>query len=100
MISIPFNDWSKERIKAGQKCATSRYKRYGKPGDTFMVDGETYELTHVVKRRLGIVAYYYFEEEGAKNPQEFIQIWEEIHPKRGFIPDDIVWYHAFRKVEE
>lgn len=99
MIYIPFNEWSKERIKAGVKTATSRYKKYGEAGDRFVVDGEIFELVEVVKMKLGIVAELHYEEEGAKSPEEFKKIWIDIHPKRGFRADDMVWFHRFRKVE-
>lgn len=29
-MNIPFNDWSKERIKQGRKFCTSRHKKYTK----------------------------------------------------------------------
>ncbi len=43
-ITIPFNDWSKERLRGQLKKATSRYKKYGDVGDTFIVQGYSYEL--------------------------------------------------------
>ena len=36
-INIPFNDWSKEKLRSQNKKATSRNSKYGKVGDTFKV---------------------------------------------------------------
>lgn len=99
MINIPFNDWSCTQLKKGRKIATTRTKPYGKPGDTFEVDGLEYQLFGVQKIRLGEVASKFFEEEGCDSPEEFKKVWKEIHPKRGFIETDEVYLHKFRCLE-
>lgn len=96
---VPFNDWSRERLAAGDKTATTRTSRYGRPGDRFEVEGSIYELTHVLKLPLVIVAEHFYEQEGCEESAEFVEIWEDIHPRKGFEPDWEVWLHLFREVE-
>jgi hypothetical protein len=103
-IEIPFNEWSRDKLKYGKICTcTSRTKRYGYEGDTFRVDfGEyyaIYRLTHVVRLPLWLVRDYLYKAEGATSTSDFVRVWKEIHPKRGFEPDDIVYTHFFKVVE-
>lgn len=94
-IEIPFNIWSKNRISKQTKKATSRYKKYGNVGDTFIVDGFKYKLELIIKVPLWFIAEDLYRTEGANSKEEFIMIWEEIHPRKGFAPFDEVWYHHF-----
>lgn len=97
-VDIPFNDWSEQRLQAGHKTATTRTKRYGDPGDRFRAAGHVWELTHVVKLPLGIVAEQFYDLEGARTTATFVEVWEDIHPRRGFERDWAVWLHLFREV--
>jgi len=98
-IMIPFNEWSKEQLRAGKKICTCRRKPYGKLGDTFEVEGILYILTDVVQARLSEVAEYWYDFEGCNSPEEFKQVWKLIHRKIGFIPDMVVYLHCFEKKE-
>ena len=98
-IKIPFNQWSKNRLVNQTKKATSRYQKYGKVGDTFKVDGVEYELELVIKLPLWFIAEDLYHSEGAKSVEEFVAVWREIHPKRGYKPYDEVWYHHFKEWE-
>lgn len=106
-IEIPFNDWSKDKLRGDKKTATTRSKPYGSPGDTFEVDltimefdGDirTYELTLVTKKTLMVVANNHYDEEGAESPQEFIEVWNQLHPRRKYRPMDIKWFHKFKEI--
>ena len=94
-IEIPFNGWSQEKLLQGVKSATSRYRKYGDIGDTFIQSGKCYYINLVVKLPLWFIRNYLYETEGCKTPEEFENIWIKIHPKRGFRLDDMVWYHHF-----
>lgn len=96
-VDIPMNGWSEERLAQERKWATSRTERYGEPGDTFEVNGIEYVLTHIVKVPLGVVAEQFYDIEGADSRAEFIEVWEDIHYRRGFDPEWSVWLHLFRK---
>jgi len=102
-IDIPFNDWSKNRLLDRRKTATTRSKRYGEPGDTFEVDlsprpFKSYELVSIELMTLKEIAEEHYDEEGAESPQEFIEVWNEIHPFRKYRPDDKKWFHKFKEV--
>lgn len=98
-IKIPFNDWSKERLERGDKIATTRTKKYGNIGDTFLVDFhatmEEYELLAIFPLTLENVAKYLYHIEGAKSPDEFKEVWCQIHKRMGWEPCRIVYVHLF-----
>jgi hypothetical protein len=109
-IEIPFNDWSKDKLRRGIKTATTRSKKYGEPGDTFEVRFNleqherfsrvrTYELVSITRKSLANVAERHFKEEGAESPQEFIEVWNDTHPRRKFRSQDIKYFHRFKEVQ-
>lgn len=97
-VGIPFNEWSLERLLDGRKTATSRNKKYGKAGDVFIIRKKVFKLISIEKMKLIIIAKFHYKEEGAKYPEEFIEIWKQIHPKRGWEPDKRVWFHKFEQI--
>lgn len=82
--NIPFNKWSMEKIKQGRKCCTSRIKKYEVEG-----------VTHIERMDLQTVKNSYWKQEGADSPEEFEEIWRQIHPRRGFIGSDKIYVHWF-----
>ena len=64
---IPFNKWSKERIKQGRKLCTSRTRTWDDP-----------RVKMVWYAPLGFVRDYLWQPEGADNPEEFERIWRSI----------------------
>jgi hypothetical protein len=97
-IEIPFRADMRKAIADGAKCCTSRNKRYGKIGDTFRIDGRTYRLTDVRRLSLYTVAQRCFGLEGVNSPQEFETLWADIHPRKGWDPEQLVWTHFFEEV--
>ena len=102
-VEIKFNEWSKERLKTKTKLATTRNKRYGKIGDTFIVHLEQvdylFELLAVFQLSLYDVASKLYYVEGAESPLAFRKVWEDIHPKAGWQPDKKVYVHLFRLIK-
>mgnify|MGYP000508473649 CR=1 FL=1 len=104
-IEIPFNKWSKERLYEERKCATTRNKKYGNVGDWFEVifkdkdEIRKYQLIEVTKTLLRSVASFRWKEEGADSPEEFKKIWKEIHPRKGWMAEQEVWFHLFRELD-
>lgn len=104
-IEIPFNEWSKERLRLKTKLATTRNKRYGKIGDTFVVQwvhpniDYEFELLAVFRLKLYDVASQLYYIEGANSPKDFRKVWEDIHPRAGWQPDKLVYVHLFRLKE-
>lgn len=100
LVDIPMNEWSQERLKAGEKTATTRTERYGSPGDYFKECGKLYVFTHTVKVPLKVVANHFWGHEGAESRDEFIEVWEGIHYRKGFVPDWEVYLHLFQPIKE
>lgn len=96
-IKIPFKEWSIRELRIN-KFVTSRPTKYGQPGDTFIVENMKFEINHVEKVTLGFVANVMFEAEGVSSPDEFIEAWNEIHPRKKFDPDQMVFLHVFTEI--
>lgn len=99
-IEIPFLERFRKPMLGGQKCMTSRNKRHGKVGDTFNKFGATFRLVWIFKLPLSAVANLFHESEGFATSNDFIECWKELHPRKGYVQDQIVWVHKFEKLEE
>jgi len=93
-INIPFNKWSKERLRY-TKRATTRTKKYGEIGDYFYADGTKFILNLVIKVPLWFVLQELWGSEGAVNEFELHEVWADLHPKKGVDINQMVWYHHF-----
>ena len=83
-------------LLSGRKIWTSRNKKYGVTGDTFEIFNREFSIQDVRRMTLDEVSYNY-EDEGCKTRDEFIQVWKKIHPRKGWIPEQKVWVHVFKK---
>ena len=97
-ITIPFMAEFGDRMLAGEKTATTRNKKYGNGGDLFSAFGHSFRLTKVSKVYLGDVCTTAYEREGFKSQPEFIEVWKKLHPRKGFVPEQEVWFHEFKLV--
>ena len=67
---IPFNEWSRERIKQNRKFMTSRHKRYDKDP----------RVIHILdKMQWGEIRDRFWQLEGADNPMELQRAIENIY---------------------
>jgi len=98
-IEIPFNEWSKEKLNLCVKEATSRTKKYGDIGDTFIVGSQKYEIDLIIKLPLWFIAQVLYKSEGALNMYEFFQVWDKIHFRKKMELDKEIWYHHFKEIE-
>lgn len=103
-VDIPFNEWSKGRLTAGKKTATTRTDRYGETGDWFRVPDahgriRMYELTDVREVPLHVVRDEYYNREGCESAKMFERIWKKIHPQRGWEDNWDVYLHLFEEVD-
>jgi hypothetical protein len=96
-IEIPFRQDMRDAILEGRKVCTSRNSRYGYPGDYFILGGRKYVITLIRRLPLKEVAETFHREEGVEDQTHFIWLWEEIHPRKGFNPDQLVWTHFFQE---
>jgi len=98
-ISIPFRDDMKVAMATSLKICTTRNKKYGDPEDYFMFwfNNMIFKctLTRVEKNELGFVARWLFAPEGFQEPHEFVDIWTELHPRKGFVDTQVAWTHWF-----
>ena len=92
-IKIPFNGWSKDKIRLQKKTATTRNQKYGETGDIFWVEKKMFKLDLVIKLPLWFVITELYPSEGAESMMELKKVWEDIHPRKGYVPEQIVWYH-------
>lgn len=97
-IEIPFREEFREAMLSDRKLLTSRNKKYGDAGDRFSIFGAEFELVWVRRLPLGTVADRMWTGEGVSSAQEFIEIWNELHPRKGFDPSQRVWVHHFARV--
>lgn len=95
-VQIKFRPAFCGKMLAGIKTMTCRTKQMGEPGDWFTVFGQEFELTHVMRMRLGYVGSDCFKQEGCDSVQEFMDVWTSIHPGKGFDKEQCVWAHCFR----
>jgi len=95
-ITIPFMAEFEERMLTGKKTATTRNKKYGNGGDLFSAFNHTFQLTKVYKVYLQDVCATAYEKEGFNSQPEFIECWKKLHPRKGYVPDQEVWFHEFK----
>lgn len=97
-VKIPFKSQFQEAMLNGRKTMTSRTKRYGKEKDTFDVFGATFVITSIYQASLMFVANECYLDEGVDSSYDFVKIWEQIHPRKGFQPSQNVWVHEFKRI--
>ena len=97
-IKIPFMDEFRQPMILGKKTVTSRNKKYGEPKDTFKNWGIEFRLEWIDYLPLAIVASNYYREEGFNHPDDFVECWGKLHPRKGFIPDHKVYMHKFKRL--
>lgn len=95
LTTLPFRPEFDPKIADGSKTATARSKRYGLPGDRLQTRVGVVVLDSVEQVPLGVVAQQHYAVEGCKTPSEFVAIWWRIHPRVGYDPEKVVWFHRF-----
>jgi len=96
-VSIPFQERFIIPMESGIKTKTSRNKKYGEVGNIFINNTHIYQITEIERMELGVVAKIYYRQEGFNSPQEFIDCWVGLHPREGFVPNQKVWVHSFKR---
>jgi len=96
-VTIRFRPSFREAFLSGQKITTARMEKRGEPGDWFEAFGVRAVLLYVSQVPLQHVADCWHME-GCKSRLDFVQVWIEIHPGRGFDEGLMVWLHRFRKL--
>ncbi len=86
---IPFNSWSKEKIKNGVKICTSRHRRYPKDKRVWWISP---------KLPWWFIKDYLYLEEGAESKLELQEVIEDIYKRK--VLDDELFYVHFGKFQE
>lgn len=94
---FPFNLEFEQKMMNGKKTKTSRNKKYGNAGDTFTAFGVEFEIVDVKKETLKKVAEEYYKDEGFDMPGDFIEKWDQLHPRKGWHPEKYVFVHTFKR---
>jgi len=98
LVDIPFQPKWQHKMLVGLKTCTSRTKRYGHTGDTFRHFGKTFIMLSIEKRTLKNIADNLYTQEGCDSQEEFKEVWIELHPRKGWVPNQKVFVHFFEKV--
>lgn len=98
-VKLPFYERFRRALLDGRKTATTRTRRFGKPGDWFPAYGATFKILAVAVCNLSFVEKFYYEQEGFKKPAGFVNVWIEIHPGNGWVPSQEVYLHIFERME-
>ena len=97
-VDIPFLEEFKDDMLRDQKVCTSRTQLYGTNGDTFKTFGAEFRIVCSVRLPLSVIAECLYGQEGFLNPQGFKDTWVKLHPRKGYIPDWIVYVHFFTRI--
>lgn len=103
-FKIPFSKDMAAAVIDGKKTCTTRSKRYGAMGDTFIVVGLFMwcecQITNLAHMTLENVAKAFCRQEGFDSPEAFIERWKRLHPVAGFVPNQLVWLMEFKIIGE
>ena len=73
-------------------------------GDTFTIaKGPLTKRLKIIdfkRMRLEEVALHGYRHEGCASPEDFIRVYSELHPKKGWTPDEKKWVHVFEEVKD
>jgi hypothetical protein len=94
-VRVPFQQRWQQALLEGGKVCTSRTKRLGGPGDTFEAFGADFELRTVERLTLRDIRDNLHLQEGCETADEFQRLWTDLHPRKGFVPDQLVYVHWF-----
>lgn len=104
IVNILFQpDMAEAIFSTKRKRCTSRFKKFGNPGDTFplrdrVIGDRTFGILAVPKLPLGFVEEHLYKLEGFDSPLAFHKRWDEIHRKRNN-PKLLVYVHFFEEIE-
>ena len=97
-IKIPFLGEFRDRLLSGRKTLTSRTSKYGEPDDWFDIFGARFQLIQVFEATLQQVCIMGWYSEGLDNCGEFVGVWNRLHPKVGYKPEQTVFVHYFQRI--
>ena len=95
-VHIPFKARFREPMLSGVKTMTSRTRKMAEVGDTFDAFGATFRITRVRQWCYWAILRDW-KIEGCSSREDLEAVWQEIHPRKKFKDDDLLWVHGFRR---
>ena len=87
----------RENASSGEITQLHRGQRYAEAGDTFDLDGETFEVVEVTERTLGDMTDEDARAEGARDLEHYREILERAHDDFEWDDDADIYRHRFEK---
>lgn len=84
--------------RAGQKTQQRRDGVYAYPGETFELEGDTFDVTSLERQRLGDMSDSDAHAEGYPTLEAYKQVILSMHVGMTWNEGDLVWVHNFKKV--
>jgi hypothetical protein len=83
----------------GKKTEQRRDGVYGYPGETFELEGKTFEITSLTHDRLGDMTEASAQAEGYKTLSDYRDLILRMHKGMEWDVEHRVWVHRFRRLE-
>jgi len=97
IIKIPFLERFREPMLKDVKTMTSRTKIYGTKGNWFYAFDAAFVLDSVDTQPFKIILLQW-QAEGCSSKEDLLAVWKQIHPRRIFGPNDLLFVHRFHRV--
>ncbi|WP_254279818.1 ASCH domain-containing protein [Haloarcula marina] len=94
------NEHVQQMAAAGRVTQMHRGHRYADEGDTFDIDGQTFEVTDVTERTLGDMTDEDAQREGSEDLAAYRERLKRVHDEFEWDDDSEVVRHRFAPVEE
>jgi len=94
------NEHVQEMAAAGRVTQLHRGHAYAEEGDTFDIDGETFEVTDVTHRTLGDLTDEDAQREGSEDLDAYRERLNHVHEHFEWDDDSDVVRHRFERVSE
>jgi hypothetical protein len=85
---------------AGEKTEQRRDGVYGYPGETFELEGRSFEITTLTRERLGDMGDAEASAEGFGDLASYRSLIIRMHKGMEWDPEHLVWVHRFRMQSE
>mgnify|MGYP000421626200 CR=1 FL=1 len=92
------NDRMRQQALDGEVTQIHRGQRYAAEGDTFEIDGTTFEVVAVDERTLGDMTDADARAEGARDLEHYRQILERAHENFEWDDESEIVRHRFERV--
>ncbi|WP_458206047.1 ASCH domain-containing protein [Haladaptatus sp. NG-SE-30] len=89
----------RQAVASGRVSQLHRGDQYADEGDTFDIDGETFEVVEVTERKLGDLTDEDAQAEGSANLEEYRERLDQAHEHFEWDDNATVYRHRFEQAE-